>query len=140
MPENVVADWTVRFEGEQHYLLNRNVTYDLTIMMLTAGYCLRKVARKVTPLFQNTVPVVFCALLMGCSTTLPMSPSDEQGFAPSSVISADGKPPAIEVETVTVETLPVGTQDPIYRLDIAHLAMGYLQAPMTSYCLSACQR
>ena len=31
-------------------------------------------------------------------------------------------------------------QDPIYRLDVAHLAMGYLQAPMTSYCLSACRR
>ncbi|MFQ6097414.1 MAG: carbohydrate binding domain-containing protein [Armatimonadota bacterium] len=28
-------------------------------------------------------------------------------------------------------------QDPIYRLDVAHLAMGYPQPPMTSFCLSA---
>ena len=26
-------------------------------------------------------------------------------------------------------------QDPIYRADVAHLAMGYAQVPMTSYCL-----
>ncbi|UCH36289.1 MAG: silent information regulator protein Sir2, partial [Armatimonadota bacterium] len=28
-------------------------------------------------------------------------------------------------------------QDPIYRADVAHLAMGYAQVPMTSYCLDA---
>ncbi|MBC7288355.1 MAG: hypothetical protein H5T86_09985, partial [Armatimonadetes bacterium] len=28
-------------------------------------------------------------------------------------------------------------QDPIYRIDVANLAMGYAQPPMTSYCLSA---
>lgn len=28
-------------------------------------------------------------------------------------------------------------QDPIYRLDVAHLAMGYPQPPMTSYCLAS---
>ena len=116
LPENVVDDWKVRFEGEQHYLMNRNLTYDVTIIMLTAGYCLRKVARKVTPFLQNTVPVFFCGVLMGCSTTLPMSPSDESGFAPATVIPMSKGSPAVAVETVSVASLPVGVEDPIYRL------------------------
>lgn len=28
-------------------------------------------------------------------------------------------------------------QDPLYRSDVAHLAMGYAQPPMTSYYLAA---
>jgi len=28
-------------------------------------------------------------------------------------------------------------QDPIYRLDVAHLSMGYSQVPTTSYCLDS---
>ena len=47
--EHVVEDWSVRFEGEKHYLAHRSVTYDLAIIFLTAGYCLRKVLRTVLP-------------------------------------------------------------------------------------------
>jgi polysaccharide export outer membrane protein len=117
-PENVVADWKVRFEGEQHYLLHRNLTYDFTIILLTAGYCLRKVARKILPLFQNTAAVLCCAVMLGCSTTttLPMSSADQAGFSPMSVIPVGDDSPAIDVETVSVESLAVGVEDPIYRL------------------------
>jgi lipopolysaccharide/colanic/teichoic acid biosynthesis glycosyltransferase len=47
--EHVVEDWSVRFEGEKHYLAHRSVTYDLAIVCLTVGYCLRKVIRTVLP-------------------------------------------------------------------------------------------
>ena len=116
LPENVVKDWKVRFEGEQHYLLYRNLTYDLTIMLLTAGYCLRKVLRKASSHFQNTASVVLCLVLMGCSSTLPMSPMDESGFTPMTIVPSGEGSPAVAVETVSVESLPIGIEDPVYRL------------------------
>jgi polysaccharide export outer membrane protein len=116
LPENVVRDWTVRFEGEQHYLLYRNLTYDVTIMLLTAGYCLRKVLRKASPLFQNAASLVLCLVLMGCSSTLPMSPMDESGFTPMTFVPPGEGSPAVAVETVSVESLPIGIEDPVYRL------------------------
>ena len=116
LPENVVRDWKVRFEGEQHYLLHRNLTYDLTIMLLTAGYCLRKVLRKAFPLFQNAASVVLCLVLMGCSSTLPMSSMDESGFTPMTLVPNGEESPAVAVQTVSVESLPIGIEDPVYRL------------------------
>jgi len=118
LAENVVSDWTVRFEGEQHYLLNRNLTYDVTIMLLTAGYCLRKVVKKVSPMFQSTASVLLCVVLAGCSTstTLPMSPMDEGGFTPMTLLPSGEESPAVVVETVSVESLPIGIEDPVYRL------------------------
>ena len=116
LPENVVSDWTVRFEGEQHYMLNRNLTYDVTIILLTAGYCLRKVLRKVSPMFQNTASVLLCLVLVGCSTNLPMSPIDDTGFSPITLVPSGEGSPAVAVKTVSVETLPIGIEDPVYRL------------------------
>jgi polysaccharide export outer membrane protein len=116
LAENVVADWMVRFEGEQHYMINRNLTYDITIMLLTAGYCLRKVVRKVSPFFQNTASVFLGLVLVGCSTTLPMSPMEESGFAPMTSLPSGEGSPAVEVKTVSVESLPIGIEDPVYRL------------------------
>ena len=115
-PDNVVPDWMVRFEGEQHYLLHRNVTYDLTIILLTAGYCLRKLVRKAGGPAQNVASGICCLFLLGCSTTLPLSPAGEQGFEPMATIPPVDAPPAVAVETVSVDTLPVGIEDPVYRL------------------------
>ena len=47
--ENVVEDWSVRFEAERHYLRNRSVAYDLVIIGLTVRYCLRKVGLQIFP-------------------------------------------------------------------------------------------
>jgi len=47
--EAVVSDWSIRFEGERHYLKHRSVGYDLVIIGLTARYCLRKVVRHFSP-------------------------------------------------------------------------------------------
>ena len=116
LAENVISDWQVRFEGEQHYMLYRNLTYDVTIMLLTAGYCLRKVARKITPVFQNTAAVVLCLVLAGCSSTLPMSPIDETGFSPMTILPSGQESPAVAVKTVSVDSLPIGIEDPVYRL------------------------
>jgi lipopolysaccharide/colanic/teichoic acid biosynthesis glycosyltransferase len=44
--ERVVQDWSVRFEGERHYLAHRSVSYDLVIIGMTFAYCLRKVLRR----------------------------------------------------------------------------------------------
>jgi polysaccharide export outer membrane protein len=115
-PENVVKDWAVRFEGEQHYMLHRNIAYDITIILLTAGYCVRKAVRKIASQLQGTATAACCLVLMGCSSTLPLSSASETGFAPMVSIPPAGASPAVSVETVAIESLPLGVEDPIYRL------------------------
>jgi len=41
-PENVVDDWRIRFEAEQHYLDNRSIAYDVVIATMTVLYMFRK--------------------------------------------------------------------------------------------------
>lgn len=45
--DKTVADWKRRFEGEQHYIENKSVSYDLILIALTAVFMLRKVWRRV---------------------------------------------------------------------------------------------
>jgi lipopolysaccharide/colanic/teichoic acid biosynthesis glycosyltransferase len=44
--ERVVQDWSVRFEGERHYLANRSIAYDLIVIVMTIVFCLRKLLRR----------------------------------------------------------------------------------------------
>ena len=43
--EDVVQDWSMRFEGERHYMANQSVLYDLVILGLTLRFLLFKAAR-----------------------------------------------------------------------------------------------
>jgi len=45
--EGVIDDWRRRFQLERHYIENRSAAYDLVIMLLTAGYILRKLMNKI---------------------------------------------------------------------------------------------
>jgi polysaccharide export outer membrane protein len=112
--ENVVSDWAVRFEGEQHYLLHRNVVYDLTIMFLTAGYCFRKVLRRLPVRMHQAAVVLLSFSLLGCTASMP--PVTRDGYTPLAMIPTSIGSPAVAVETVAVDSLPVGDEDPIYRL------------------------
>lgn len=47
--EEVVEDWSIRFEGERHYLMNRSVIYDLVIIGLTIRFCLFKAIKQFAP-------------------------------------------------------------------------------------------
>jgi lipopolysaccharide/colanic/teichoic acid biosynthesis glycosyltransferase len=44
--EQLVADWSLRFEGELHYLRNRCVRYDLLMLFMTALYVARKFLKR----------------------------------------------------------------------------------------------
>jgi lipopolysaccharide/colanic/teichoic acid biosynthesis glycosyltransferase len=44
--EEVVKDWSIRFEAERHYLANRSIAYDLVIIGLTIRYCWRKLSNQ----------------------------------------------------------------------------------------------
>jgi lipopolysaccharide/colanic/teichoic acid biosynthesis glycosyltransferase/protein involved in polysaccharide export with SLBB domain len=112
--ENVVADWAVRFEGEQHYILHRNVAYDLTIMLLTAGYCLRKVVRRLPVRAHQAALVMLSVSMVGCSSNLP--PITRDGYTPMAFVPTSIGSPTVAVETVSVESLPLGADDPVYRL------------------------
>jgi polysaccharide export outer membrane protein len=112
--ENVVSDWAVRFEGEQHYLLHRNVVYDLTIIFLTAGYCFRKVLRRIPLRMHQPALVLLSFSMLGCTASMP--PVTRDGYTPLAMIPTSIGSPAVAVETVAVESLPVGDEDPIYRL------------------------
>ena len=44
--DKTVADWKLRFEGEEHYIENKSVSYDLILIVLTAVFVLRKALRR----------------------------------------------------------------------------------------------
>jgi lipopolysaccharide/colanic/teichoic acid biosynthesis glycosyltransferase len=45
--DKAVEDWRLRFEGEEHYIRNKSVSYDLILIVLTVVFVLRKAARRV---------------------------------------------------------------------------------------------
>jgi polysaccharide export outer membrane protein len=125
--ERVLEDWTVRFEAERHYLAHRSVTYDLVIIGMTVAYVLRKVVRRLPlpglPRTSATSTLLLAPLtlmLAGCAETL-----ERENFTPvdGNVLSRqvpwqEGVPaaPVVQHETVSVDTLPRGEGDPVYRL------------------------
>ncbi len=112
--ENVVRDWTVRFEGEQHYFQNRNITYDVTIMFLTVGYCLRKVLRRI-PLRAHPVAIaIMIVALQGCSSTL--STVTREAYRPTADIPTEVASPLVDIESISIEPMSPGGEDPVYRL------------------------
>ena len=44
--DKTVADWKRRFEGEEHYIKNKSVSYDLILIALTVVFMLRKAWRR----------------------------------------------------------------------------------------------
>lgn len=44
--DKTVEDWRLRFEGEEHYIRNKSVSYDLILICLTAVFVLRKALRR----------------------------------------------------------------------------------------------
>lgn len=112
--ENIVADWIVRFEGEQHYLLHRNITYDVTIMLLTAAYCVRKIVRRAPVHMTHAPALVLSVGLLGCSSSL--SPVTREGYTPLAIVPAGIDSAVVATESVSVASLEPGVADPIYRL------------------------
>ena len=47
LDDKTVADWKLRFEGEEHYIKNKSVSYDLILIALTGVFMLRKLWRRV---------------------------------------------------------------------------------------------
>jgi putative colanic acid biosynthesis UDP-glucose lipid carrier transferase len=45
--DKTVDDWKLRFEGEEHYIRNKSVSYDLILIALTSVFVLRKALRRV---------------------------------------------------------------------------------------------
>ena len=125
--DHVVEDWSVRFEAECHYLAHRSVSYDLVIIGMTIAYVLRKVLRRLpvpgiprANTMSALLGVPMALFLAGCAETL-----ERDSFSPvdGNVISRPvpwqaGAPaaPIVEHETVSVDTLPRGEADPVYRL------------------------
>ena len=44
--DQLIADWTLRFEGELHYIRNRSVTYDIVMICMTGLFVIKKLLRK----------------------------------------------------------------------------------------------
>lgn len=45
--DQAVRDWRLRFEGEEHYIKNKSVSYDLILIALTTVFVVRKALRRV---------------------------------------------------------------------------------------------
>jgi lipopolysaccharide/colanic/teichoic acid biosynthesis glycosyltransferase len=48
LDERLVEDWSLRYEGELHYIKNKSFAYDVVVLAMTAMYVLRKL-RKLAP-------------------------------------------------------------------------------------------
>ena len=46
LDDKTVEDWRLRFEGEEHYIRNKSVAYDLILIALTVVFMLRKALRR----------------------------------------------------------------------------------------------
>lgn len=123
--ERVLQDWTVRFEGERHYLTHRSISYDLVIIGMTAAYCMRKLWRSAARAAKrggtSTLPllVITTLFLGGCAQTLTEGgfTSSPEGVSRSIPVPTDNQAaPIVDYESVTVDSLPLGESDPIYRL------------------------
>jgi lipopolysaccharide/colanic/teichoic acid biosynthesis glycosyltransferase len=44
--EEAIRDWKQRFEGEEHYINNKSVFYDLILICMTVVYMIRKLLRR----------------------------------------------------------------------------------------------
>jgi len=44
--DKAVEDWRLRFQGEEHYIRNKSVSYDLILIVLTVVFVLRKAVRR----------------------------------------------------------------------------------------------
>ena len=44
--DKTIEDWRLRFEGEQHYIRNKSVSYDLILIALTVVFMTRKALRR----------------------------------------------------------------------------------------------
>jgi hypothetical protein len=45
--ERAIEDWRTRFEGEEHYIRNKSVSYDLILMAMTFLFVLKKSLRSI---------------------------------------------------------------------------------------------
>ena len=124
--DRVIQDWSVRFEGERHYLENRSITYDLVIIGMTIVFCLRKFIRRVPKVKLSRATVlplmiaVSAVLLTGCAATLAPEESlveSEYGLSRPVPWKEGAEPaPITDHQMISVETLPRGASDPVYRL------------------------
>jgi lipopolysaccharide/colanic/teichoic acid biosynthesis glycosyltransferase len=46
LDDKTVEDWRLRFEGEEHYIRNKSVSYDVILIGLTAIFMVRKAVRR----------------------------------------------------------------------------------------------
>jgi len=44
--EETVRDWKLRFEGEEHYINNKSIFYDLILIVMTVVFMFRKLGRR----------------------------------------------------------------------------------------------
>jgi len=44
--EQMLADWKLRFEGEEHYIKNKSISYDLILISMTVVFMLRKLIKR----------------------------------------------------------------------------------------------
>ena len=122
--EHLVADWSLRFEAERHYLQHRSVGYDLLIIALTIGYLLRKVLRRL-PLpapgrAARTSATLGLLLLVGACGSMPLEEFEADGDVRLRSVpwplDAAGHEAAVAIEEIRADDLPVESVEDAYRL------------------------
>ncbi|MEE4298332.1 MAG: sugar transferase [Pseudomonadales bacterium] len=123
--EHLVADWSLRFEAERHYLQHRSVAYDLVIIALTVGYLLRKVLRRLprpTLLLRSAraaAPLALLFLVTACGSMNPETFTADGDVRVRSLpwpVDAARHGATVAVRDIEADDLPVESVEDAYRL------------------------
>ncbi|NVJ96678.1 MAG: sugar transferase [Alphaproteobacteria bacterium] len=124
--DDVVADWSMRFDAELDYLYRRNWKYDLVIIAMTVLFLGRKMAAKLLS-GKKLIMIAFllgCVATTGCSERLSTAPFTKADGAYEKAIPAFGDRAAPSVPTIEPISIPVEEdtfQDPEYRVGTGDL-------------------
>jgi polysaccharide export outer membrane protein len=103
--EEIISDWTVRFEAEKHYIENKSLYYDSIIILMTMCFLAKKALRKFfRSKSRNTILLVLplVIFLTNCSSI------DKKDFTQQGNFLVKEIPASIELNgNATVEEIPV---------------------------------
>ncbi len=121
---DVIDDWTQRFEMELHYIKNRTVTYDLVIIAMTVLFLFKKIAKKV-PKWFKLIPIAgFVLITTACSESLNTGKFNVADRAYERPIDAYGTrqdPSVLKIESITIPAPNETAIDPHYRVGTGDL-------------------
>lgn len=117
--DNLVNDWSIRFEAELDYIYNRSAGYDIVIIAMTVAFIVKKILRKLPRKIVTFFLVASLLMLTACGERLATRKFVKADTALEKDIRAYGDrtdPAIIQIEPISIPADPGAEQDPVYRV------------------------